>query len=174
MVTTFSLAESLLSQSVVWVTVAVIIFFILFGKRLWVPLARMLDARASTIEKEIAEAGRLRAEAEAMLKDAEARRQAALEEAKSMLEAAKREAEHVAAAARADAEQAAERRERLAIERIAAAQKAAITEVRSAAIDIATAAATEVIRRELDAASDMGLVDRAIANLPAALARKAA
>ncbi|MGH7121505.1 MAG: F0F1 ATP synthase subunit B [Acetobacteraceae bacterium] len=174
MVTTFSIAHSLLSQAVVWVTIAVIIFFILFGKRMWVPMARALDARASAIEKEIAEAGRLREEAEAMLKDAEARRHAALEEAKGMLAAAKREVEHVAAAARAEAEQGAERRERLAIERIAAAQKAAITEVRSAAIDIATAAASAVIRQELDAASDGRLVDRAIANLPAALARKVA
>ncbi len=174
MVTTFSLAHSVFAEAVVWVTVAFVIFFILFGKRLWVAMAAMLDARAVAIEKEIAEAGRLREEAEAMLKDAEARRREALEEAKALLAAAKAEAEHLAAAAAAEAVQAARRRERMAVERIEAAEKAAVTAVRVAAVEVATAAAAEVIRRELDAASDAMLVNRAIAGLPAALARKVA
>jgi len=174
MVTTFSLSHSLFGEAVVWVTVAFIIFFILFGKRLWAAMAAMLDARAVAIRKEIAEAGRLREEAEAMLKDAEARRHEALEEAKALLAAARTEAENLAAAAAAEAEEAARRRERIATERIAAAEKAAVTAVRIAAVDVATAAAGEVIRRELDAASDAALVNHAIAGLPAALARKVA
>lgn len=174
MVTTFSLSHSPLAEAVFWVTVAFIIFFILFGKRLWVVMAATLDARATAIQKEIAEAGRLREEAETMLKDAEARRHAAVEEAKALLESAKAEAEHLTAAAAAEAEQAARRRERMAIERIAAAEKAAVTAVRIAAVDVATSAATEVIRKELDPASDAALVNRAIAALPAALASKVA
>lgn len=174
MVTTFSLALSPFIQSVFWVFIAVVIFFAIFGKRLWLVIAGMLDARAKAIRSELDEATRLRQEAEAMLKDAEDRRAEALAEAKSLLEAAKAEAERVAAEATAEAEVAAKRRERMAVDRIAAAEKAAVGEVRAAATEVATRAAAEVIRKELDATADSTLVNRAIAGLPAALAKKVA
>jgi len=174
MITTFTLALSPFVQSVFWVAVAFVIFFVLFGKRVWAAIAGMLDARAAAIQSEIAEAARLREEAEAMLKDAEARRRAALDEAKKLLEGAKVEAERVTRAAAAEAEQAARRRERMAVDRIAAAEKAAVVAVRIAAVEVATDAATEVIRADLDATGDRALISRAIAALPAALARKVA
>jgi F-type H+-transporting ATPase subunit b len=174
MVTTFSLLVSPFVQSVFWVFVAFVIFFVIFGRRLWSVIAGMLDARANAVRAELDEATRLRQEAEAMLKDAASRREAALAEAKSLLEAAKAEAERIAAFAATEAEEAARRRERMAIARIEAAEKAAITEVRIAATDVATHVAAEVIQRELDATADAALVNRAIAALPAALARKIA
>ncbi len=174
MVTTFSLFVSPFVQSVFWVFVAFVIFFVLFGKRLWSVAAGMLDARATTIRAELDEATRLRQEAEAMLKDASARREEALAEAKSLLEVAKAEAERIAKEAAAEAEEAAKRRERMAVDRIAAAEKAAVTEVRIAATDVATHVAAEVIRRELDAGVDAALINHAITALPAALARKVA
>ena len=174
MVTTFSLLVSPFVQSVFWVFIAFVIFFVLFGKRLWAVAAGMLDARASAIQAELDEASRLRQEAEAMLKDAASRREAALAEAHALLEAAKAEAERIAADAASEAEEAARRRERMAIGRIAAAEKAAITEVRIAATDVATSVAAQVIRRELDEAADAALINHAIATLPAALTRKVA
>jgi F-type H+-transporting ATPase subunit b len=174
MVTTFSLLVSPFVQSVFWVFVAFAIFFLLFGKRLWSVMAGMLDARATAIRAELDEATRLRQEAEAMLKDAASGREAALTEAKTLLEAAKAEAERIAAAAAAEAEEGARRRERMAIARIEAAEKAAVSDVRIAATDVATQVATEVIRGELDASADAALVNHAIAALPAALARKVA
>jgi len=174
MVTTFSLGVSPFVQSVFWVFVAFVIFFVIFGKRLWSVAAGMLDARANAVRSELDEANRLRREAEEMLKDARSRREAALTEAKSLLEAAKAEAERIAKEAASETEEAARRRERMAVDRIAAAEKAAITEVRIAATDVATRVTAEVIRQELDAAADASLVNRAIAGLPAALARKVA
>ena len=52
----------------------------------------------------------------------------------------------MAAALAAEAEATAKRRERMAVERIAAAEAAAVNEVRAAAIDIATAASTQLLR----------------------------
>ncbi|MGH7078857.1 MAG: F0F1 ATP synthase subunit B [Acetobacteraceae bacterium] len=172
MVTTFTIAHSPLVQAVFWVVVAFIIFFVLFGKRLWTVMAAALDARAVSIRAEIAEAGRLREEAETMLRDAETRRSAALAEAKALLERVKEEAAGIAQGAAAEAEKAGERRERMARDRIQAAEKAAVAAVRIAAVDVATAAAAEVIREELDSTADAALVNRAIAGLPMALARK--
>ncbi len=57
-----------------WVVLAFFLFFILFGKKLWGALAGMLDARAASVRAELDEAARLKNEAQAMLKEAEAAR----------------------------------------------------------------------------------------------------
>lgn len=157
-----------------WVIVAFFIFFALFGRKLWAVIAQMLDGRAALIRTELDEAARLRRDAEAMLRDAQERREAALRDAKAMLEGAGAEAARVAEQARVDVEAAMRRRERMATERIQAAETAAVTEVRRLATDVATQAATQVLAGGLGAATEAALVDRAIAGLPAALAGQGA
>src|SRR5579875_537396 len=98
-----------------WVGVAFVIFVILFGRRIWGALAKMLDDRAAQIQAELDEARRLRTEAEAMLRDAEARRAAAAEDALRLLEGARAEATRVAETAAAEAQAATKRREQMAI-----------------------------------------------------------
>ena len=157
-----------------WVAISFVIFFVLFGARMWKTLAAMLDAHTARIRQDLDEAARLRQEAEAMLADARKRREQALGEARSLIEAAHGEAVRVAEQARADAEASARRREQMAHDRIAAAEKAAVNEVRQAAADVASRAAQEVIAGTLSAEADAALIDRAIAGLPAALVRRAA
>ncbi len=157
-----------------WVAIAFVIFFVLFGGKIWTALSAILDKRAETIRAELAEALRLRSEAEAMLKDAKARRESALADAQDLLEGAKAEAGRVTAAAAAEAEASAVRRERMAMDRIAAAEKAAVDEVRIAAADIAAKAAEQVIRDGLSAEGSAALIDRAIGGLTTALAPKRA
>ena len=104
-----------------------------------------------------------------MLREAEKQRADALADAKALIEGAKAEAARVAAAAAAEAEASAKRREQMAIDRIAAAEKAAVDDVRLAAADVATAAARQVIAEGLTADADSQLIDQAIAQLPGAL-----
>ena len=92
-------------------------------------------------------------------------------EAKRMLEYAHEEALRVAATARADAEAAGRRRERLAMDRISAAEQAAVRDVRVTAAEVASAAAERMIAEGLTADADAALIDRAISGLPAALVR---
>ena len=157
-----------------WVAVAFVIFFVLFGNRIWRALTAMLDRHAAIIRSNLDEASRLRSEAEAMLKDATARREQATAEARSLLQSAHAEAARVGEQARTDAEAAGRRREQMAMDRIAAAEKAAVTDVRVAAADIAARAAQEVIAATLSVDADSAIIDRAIAGLPAALVRRAA
>ena len=152
-----------------WVAIAIVVFFVVFGRKLWAAIASMLDSHADAIRAELAQAAHLRREAETMLADATSRREQALAEAKRMLEGAKDEAARITAAAAAEATRAAERRERMAHDRIAAAEKAAVTEVRLAAADIAAHASEQVIRATLQPTDADALVDHAIAQLPAAL-----
>lgn len=166
--------ESFFADPRSWVAIAFVIFFGIFGRKIWSVLSGILDKRAETIRGELAEAQRLRTEAEAMLADASTRRIAAIADAHALLEGAKREAVRLAAAAVADAEHAAQRREKMAMDRIAAAEKAAVDEVRRAAADVATAATQTVIREHLSADAGSAIVDRAIAQLPQALSPKRA
>lgn len=161
--------NDLLRDPHVWEAVSFVLFFLLLGGTIWKTLVKMLDGKAEAVKAELAEAARLRTEAEAMLRQAEADRAAALAEAQRLLDHAKAEAEHLAAAAATEAEAAAKRRERMAMDRIAAAEAGAVAEVRNAATDIAIAAARSVLGQQLDEATDAGLIDRAVAELPKAL-----
>ncbi len=166
--------ESLFSNPRTWVAIAFVLFVVLFGARLWKALTAILDGRAVAIRTELDEVARLRHEAEAMLRTATAERDAAAGEAAALLAGAQAEAARVTEQARTDAQAAGARRERLAMDRISAAEKAAVAEVRAAAIDVATRAAQQVIARDLTAEADAALVDRAIAGLPQAMAKRAA
>jgi F-type H+-transporting ATPase subunit b len=157
-----------------WVFIAFVLFFVLFGRKLWAALAGMLDDRGTKVRTELEEAARLRQEAEAMLRDAEARRADALREAQALIDGAKAEAGRVAAAAGAEAEASAKRREQMALDRIAAAEKAAVDEVRLTAVEVATVAARQVIAEGLTADADARLIDHAITQLPSALASRRA
>lgn len=152
-----------------WVAMCTVVFVGLAGKKIWSSLTDMLDARTNEVKAELDEASRLRQEAEAMLRDAQAQRDAALAEAEKLLAGAHAEAQRVAAAAQQEAEASAKRRARMALDRITAAEKAAMDEVRLAAADAATAAAQQVIQETLSHAADGRLVDQAIGQLPSAL-----
>ena len=71
-----------------------------------------------------------------------------------------------------EAEATAKRRERMALDRIAAAEKAALHEVRSIAIDVATSAATQALRNGFAANEGTAMIDTAITGIPAALHQK--
>jgi F-type H+-transporting ATPase subunit b len=157
-----------------WVLIAFFLFFILFGRKLWGALAAMLDNRATTVKAELEEAMQLRREAEAMLRDAEAQRASALKDAQSLIAGAKAEAQRLTDAAAVEAAASAKRREQMAVDRIAAAEKAAVDQVRLAAADVATAATRDVLAEDLTADADSKLIDQAITQLPAALGQRRA
>ena len=161
--------ESFWSDPRSFVALAFVIFFVIFGRKIWGVLTGMLDKRADEVRAELAEAQRLRQEAEAMLRSANQQREAAIADAQALLTGAKAEAIRLAATAAAEAEASAKRREQMAMDRIAAAEKAAVDDVRMIAADIATTAARDIIRDGLSAEADAALVDRAITGLPAAL-----
>ena len=70
--------ESFFANPRSWVAIAFVIFFVLFGAKLWKALVGMLDKRTATVQAELDEASRLRREAETLLADATKRRQEAL------------------------------------------------------------------------------------------------
>ncbi len=158
------------TDSKTWVALAFGVFFVVFGRRLWQALTDMLDAHTNAVRAELEEAARLRREAEEMLRDATRRRDQALDNAKQLIAGAQAEADRLAADAAAEAEATAKRREQMAMGRIAAAEKAAVDDVRLTAVDIATGVARQVIAEGLSAEADTKLIDRSISQLPRAIA----
>src|SRR5438067_232473 len=159
----------LLADPEFWVLIAVVIF----AAAVWKPAGRalggLLDARANRIAGELDEARRLRDEAEQLLAEYQKKQREAEADAQAIVAHAREEAELVATQAARDLEQALERRTRLAEERIAQAEAKAVSEIRAAAVDVAIAAAREVIAGELDESRSAVLVDAAIAALPQGL-----
>ena len=166
--------QTLLHEPRFFYAIAFVLFFVLFGRRIWRPLVAMLDQRAARVRDDLEGAARLRREAEQMLAEARRERDAALADARTMLENARVESARIAEAAQREADLVAQRRERMAQDRIAASERAAVNEIRVIAAEIATQAARAVVAETLGEAGDQALIDRAIAGLPAAFATRVA
>jgi F-type H+-transporting ATPase subunit b len=156
----------LLHEAEFWVLVAAIIFVIVVSKPASRALTGGLDARAARIRAELDEARRLREEAEKLVAEYRAKEAQAKSEAEAIVAHAQQEAERIAVQSARDLELALERRQRMAEERIAQAEAKALGEVRAAAIDVAIAAAREVIAAAIDERRGGALLDEAIVALP--------
>ena len=124
-----------------------------------------LDARAARISAELAEAARLRAEAEAVLASFEHRRAEAQAEAEAVVAQAHAEAERIAGEARARMTEFLQSRTKQAEEKISLAEAQAVADVRAAAAEAATKAAEIVLRGEVQGAFGAELISKGIADL---------
>ena len=149
-----------------WVAVAALIVLAIFlWKKVPAAIGRMLDTRIAAIRTQLDEASKLRAEAETLRAEYETRAKTAQAEAATMREHAHQEAHQILVKAKADAEALMERRAKMAEDKIAAAERAAIAEVRARAADTAAKAAGLLIQQQHGADADRNLVDRSIAGL---------
>jgi len=125
-------------------------------------LAKMLDDRAEGIKSEIDEARALREEAQTILASFERKHKEVEGQVEGIIEHAKTEAQIAADAAKADLKDSIARRLQAAIDQIASAEEAAVREVKDKAVNIAIAAAGEVIAANMSAKDAGGLIDDAI------------
>ncbi|WP_051625798.1 F0F1 ATP synthase subunit B family protein [Kozakia baliensis] len=154
-----------------YVALSFVLFFAIFGRKLWHAITTALDARAEQVRSDLDEAGRLRREAEKMLEDATREREQALAEAQALIERSREEAASIAENARRDAEAVAGRREQMARDRIQASERAALREVQDTAASVAAQAVHAVLTHHLTEgnATANALLDRGIEDLPNAL-----
>ena len=149
-----------------WVSLAMAAFIaILLVKKVPALIGKALDGRIAEIKAQLAEASKLRAEAEALKGEYEAKLAAAAGEADAMRKAAEHEAEGLIADARINAEALVARRQKMAEDKIGAAERTALAAIRAKAVNAATSAAATLIAQGHDANADKALVDRAIGGL---------
>lgn len=146
-----------------WVALAVLIVFaLLIWKKVPAAVGRALDEKIRVIRDQLSEAEALRKEAEALKAEYEAKAASADKDRDALLERARHEADEIVAKAKVDAEALVERRTRMAEDKIAAEERAAVEQLRAAAADAATKAAAKLIGQRYDAATDAKVVDQAI------------
>lgn len=149
-----------------WALVGLVIFLglIVYMK---VPgmLTKSLDDRADKIRDELDEARKLREEAQQLLAEYQRKRKEAEQEAEDILAAAKKEAEILVADAKQKTEDYVARRTVLAEEKIAQAERDAVTEVRRTAIDIAVEAAGSILSKKVTSKTAADLFKASVAEV---------
>jgi F-type H+-transporting ATPase subunit b len=134
-----------------WALVGLIIFLgIIVYLKVPAALAKSLDERAAKISKELDEARTLREEAQALLAEYHRKRKEAEKEASDIVAAAGREANAIVEDAKQKTEEYVARRNKLAEQKIASAEAEAIKEVRTAAVELAVAAASRIVAEKVD------------------------
>jgi F-type H+-transporting ATPase subunit b len=149
-----------------WVLVAFVIVIVGGFIKVGPSIAKALDDRAGRIKAELDEAQRLREDAQRTLAEYQRKQRDALNEAASIIAHAKSEAERIGRQAAQDLEAALERRAHQAEEKVAQEEAKALADVRNTAVDIAIAAARQIIAEQLDGKAGGALIDQAIAALP--------
>lgn len=158
--------HELVSGHEFWVAIAFIIAVAALVYKAAPGITAALDARAAKIKAELDEAQRLREDAQRTLAEYQRKQRDALKEAEQIVAQGRAEAERAAEQAQRDLAAALERRQRLAMEKIALAESRATAEVRNTAVDVAITAVRRILAETLDAERKRKLVDDAIAELP--------
>jgi F-type H+-transporting ATPase subunit b len=152
-----------------WVVVAFVIFLgVVLYLRVPGMLTRSLDGQIKKIEDELAQAAKLRAEAEALLKSYAGKAQQAEQEAAGIISAAREEADRLAKEAAASLEQLIARRTKAVEDKIAQAEQQAVAEVRGRSADVAVEAARMILQNQM-ASKGEALVSQAIKDVAAKL-----
>lgn len=153
--------------------VVLIAFIVFIGVLLYakVPakIAALLDARAAQIKAELDEARALRDEARAILSSYDKKQKDVAEQSERIIASAKEEAQAAAAKAKADLKASIARRLAAAVDQIASAEAKAISAVRQQAVQVAVAAAGDVLKGQMTADAASGSIDAAIAQVDARL-----
>ncbi|WP_298422223.1 ATP F0F1 synthase subunit B [Rhodoblastus sp.] len=130
------------------------VVFVLFLGYLGVhtKLGAALDGRIEKIKNELAEAARLRAEAQALMQSFAAKTAEAEAQAAAIVAQAKAEADALAKEAQTRIEEYVARRTKQAEDKIALAEAQAAADVRSAAVDAAIKASEQILKSGADGA----------------------
>jgi len=149
-----------------WVSLAMVVLLaVAIWKKVPAMMSGMLDKSIAEIRHQLDEAKQLRAEAEALRKEYADKIAGAEKDAAAMLDHARHEADAIIAKAEADTAAVIVRREKMAEDKIGAAERAAVADLRARAADAAAAAAARLIATKHDASADRALVDQAIAGI---------
>jgi len=154
-----------------WVLISFLIFVVLAFRKGASIIGGALDKRSQSIGSDLANAQRLRDEAQALLIERRRQHETSLREAEQILQHAREETARLRKEATASIHAAVKRREAQAFERIALAEAAAVAEIRNVVVDVALFAARRVLEEhnERNQGTSDPLVDSVIPSLGPAL-----
>lgn len=149
-----------------WVSIAMLVLIAIF---IWKKVPGLvtggLDAKIAAIREQLDEAKQLRAEAEKLRSEYADKIANAEKDAEGMMENARKEADAIVEKAEADSKAMVERRKRMAEDKISAAERDAVAEVKSVAVAAAAQASRKLLAEKVDAAKGSSLADEVIASI---------
>ncbi len=128
-------------------------------------LISSLDERSNKITEELAEARRLREEAQTLLASYKRKQKEAEDLAEDIVKQARRDAEVMADNARKDMAERLERRTAMAEAKIQSAEVQALNEVRAKAADLSLSAAEKILRKDMKSEQHASLIKDGIAQM---------
>lgn len=161
---------SFLNNTEIVVAIGFLIFLAVLGYyKVPTMVLGKLDERAVKIKADLDEARALRDEAQALLASFERKQKEVAQQADDIVAAARLDAEKAAEQAKQDIQRSVARRIHTATEQIAAAEKAAVRQIKDRAVSVAIAAAGDVIRDRISPEDAAALIDSSIATVGAKL-----
>lgn len=128
-----------------WVAIAIVTFFVVFGKTLFGIIGKSLDSRSARIAQELEEALRLKEEAKSILALYQRKHHRMMEEADEILNHAREEAERIVEGAKTRIDEELNKRTEMALQRIATMETRVMQEIRDNAVEVTIAAARNLI-----------------------------
>ena len=159
-------AGSVLNNPSLWVAISFILFLALIAKPGWRFITSSLDKKIDEIRAKIEEATKLREEAQDILAAHKRKLSDAEKEADDIINQAREEAQALRKTLTEDLENALQRREKLAMDRIAQAETDAQEEVRALTTEIALAAARGLLADAVQNDKADTLINEANKELP--------
>ena len=151
-----------------WVALGFVIFIALVWKKAGLAISDLLDKRVQKIKNDLEEAESLRIEAEKELKKFKGMQKEAINDAKRIVADAQVAADRILSAANEKANESIKRREAQAEAKIAAAEAAVISELRTKAASIAISASKEILSSELNGELNSSIIDDSVSQITAA------
>lgn len=150
----------------VWVALAIVTFFLLLvWKKIPALVGKMLDDKVAEISEQLDNAQTLREEASALLAKYQRDQRDAEKTAAEMIEHAEAEVATLATESKQQIKEMIERRTKLAEQKIAQAEANAVKEIQQAAVQVAGAAARELIAENMKKADRDALIKSSIEKL---------
>lgn len=160
--------HSLLDNTTFWFAVAFVLFLVFAGRTALKAVTSWLDGRITKIASDLKLAAALRAEAEALLADAQKRHAEAGQQADAMIEAANAEAAQLRTRLEAETKALLARREAQVEDRIKQAEAQALADIQRQTVAAAMDAARALLARQLDDKARAALADATISDIKAA------
>lgn len=158
-------SAGLIHEPLLWVTMAFVTFFVLFGGKLKAVASKALDTRAAKIASELDQAASLRLEAEAIKENYQKKLRESVKEAEGIIAEARAQSARMVNNAETDIKDMLERRMQQMMERIDQQEQHAFDEVRDHVVDITIAAAKSLIIQHFDGITSDQMVRHVLTDL---------
>jgi len=145
--------------------VVFILLVVLPGTVAFKPIAKGLADREAKIRRDIEEAERARAQADAQMKQYQAQLAKAGDEVRAILDKANADAQALATRTKMQAQQEAEEAKERALKDIEASRKSAVAEIHEYAASLSTSIAEKILRRNLNVDDQRELVRQSLEQL---------